>query len=133
MPEIVAIIQARMSSTRLPGKVMLDLGGRTVLSRMVERVKQSKLINRVVVATTIDPMDNPIIQLCQQENIDGFRGSLPDVLDRYYQAARLVPFVRRSYHNLYYSRKTRKCSRRGQQRAQFRSFLWKPDRHLPGR
>lgn len=89
MPEVVAIIQARMSSTRLPGKVLLDLGGRTVLSRMVERVKQSTLVNRVVVATTIDPMDNPIIELCQQENIDAFRGSLPDVLDRYYQAARL--------------------------------------------
>jgi len=88
MPEIVAIIQARMSSTRLPGKVLLDLGGRTVLSRMVERVKRSKLVNRVVVATTLDPMDNPIIHLCEQENIDVFRGSLPDVLDRYYQAAR---------------------------------------------
>lgn len=89
MPEIVAIIQARMSSTRLPGKVLLDLGGQTVLSRMVERLKRSKLVNRVVVATTLDPMDNPIVQLCQQENIDVFRGSLPDVLDRYYQAARL--------------------------------------------
>lgn len=88
MPEVVAIIQARMSSTRLPGKVLLDLGGRSVLSRMVERVKGSKLVTRVVIATTIDPTDNPIIELCQQENIDVFRGSLPDVLDRYYQAAR---------------------------------------------
>ncbi|MDO9122321.1 MAG: glycosyltransferase family protein, partial [Anaerolineaceae bacterium] len=87
MTEIVAIIQARMSSTRLPGKVLLDLGGRSVLSRMVERVRQSKLITRVVVATTIDPSDEPIIQMCQHEKIDFFRGSLPDVLDRYYQAA----------------------------------------------
>ncbi|MRS03688.1 acylneuraminate cytidylyltransferase, partial [bacterium] len=87
MTEIVAILQARMSSTRLPGKVLLDLGGRSVLSRMVERVRQSKLVTRVVVATTIDPSDEPIVKLCQDENIDVFRGSLPDVLDRYYQAA----------------------------------------------
>jgi spore coat polysaccharide biosynthesis protein SpsF len=89
MTEIVAILQARMSSTRLPGKVLLDLGGRPVLSRMVERVRQSKLITRVVVATTIDPSDEPIVQLCHDEKIDVFRGSLPDVLDRYYQAATL--------------------------------------------
>jgi len=87
MTEIVAIIQARMSSTRLPGKVLLDLGGRSVLSRMVERVRLSKLITRVVVATTIDPSDEPIVKMCQDEKIDVFRGSLPDVLDRYYQAA----------------------------------------------
>jgi spore coat polysaccharide biosynthesis protein SpsF len=89
MTEIVTIIQARMSSTRLPGKVMLDLGGRSVLSRMVERVRQSKLITRVVVATTIDPSDDQIVQLCKNEKIDVFRGSLPDVLDRYFQAATL--------------------------------------------
>ena len=87
MTEIIAIIQARMSSTRLPGKVLLDLGGRSVLSRMVERVRQSKLITHVVVATTTDPSDEPIVQLCKQEKIDVFRGSLPDVLDRYYQTA----------------------------------------------
>ncbi len=89
MPEVVAIIQARMSSTRLPGKVLLDLGGRSVLSRMVERVKRAKRIKRVVVATTVDPSDDPIIAQCQAEHIDVFRGSLPDVLDRYYQAAKL--------------------------------------------
>ena len=89
MPEIVAIIQARMSSTRLPGKVLLDLGGRTVLSRMVERVRRSKLVNRVIVATTVDPSDNQIARYCQQENVDIFRGRLADVLDRYYQAAKL--------------------------------------------
>ena len=89
MPEVVAIIQARMSSTRLPGKVLLDLGGRSVLSRMVERVKLAKRVKRVVVATTVDPSDDPIIDVCTRERIDVFRGSLPDVLDRYYQAAKL--------------------------------------------
>ena len=87
MTEVVAIIQARMSSTRLPGKVMLDLGGRPVLSRMVERVRKASRVNRVVVATTVDPSDDPIVNLCKSEGIDVFRGSLPDVLDRYYQAA----------------------------------------------
>ena len=89
MTEIVALIQARMSSTRLPGKVLLDLGGRNVLSRMVERVRQSELITRVVVATTVDPSDEPILKMCLDEKIDVFRGSLPDVLDRYFQAATL--------------------------------------------
>lgn len=88
MPEVIAIIQARMSSTRLPGKVLLDLGGRSVLSRMVERVKLARRVNRVVVATTVDASDDPIIAACQAEGIDVFRGSLPDVLDRYYQAAK---------------------------------------------
>jgi spore coat polysaccharide biosynthesis protein SpsF len=87
MTKVVAILQARMSSSRLPGKVLLDLGGRSVLSRMVERVRFAKRVDQVVVATTLDPSDDPIVALCQREQIDFFRGSLPDVLDRYYQAA----------------------------------------------
>lgn len=85
---VVAIIQARMSSTRLPGKVLLDLGGRPVLERMIDRVKRSKLVNEVVVATTTDLSDDPIVTLCEQIGTPVFRGSLPDVLDRYYQCAR---------------------------------------------
>lgn len=87
MTKIAAILQARMSSSRLPGKVLLDLGGRPVLSRMVERVRLAKKVDQVIVATTVDPSDDPIIEMCQREQIDFFRGSLPDVLDRYYQAA----------------------------------------------
>jgi spore coat polysaccharide biosynthesis protein SpsF len=85
---VVAIIQARMSSTRLPGKVLLDLGGRQVLERMIERVKQSKLVNQTIVATTTDPSDEPIVELCNRIGTPVFRGSLPDVLDRYYQCAK---------------------------------------------
>src|SRR5512133_4166659 len=85
---VVAIIQARMSSTRLPGKVLLDIGGRTVLDRMIERVKHSKLVSETVVATTTDSSDDPIVALCEQLGTLVFRGSLPDVLDRYYQCAR---------------------------------------------
>jgi len=87
MPEVVAIIQTRMSSTRLPGKALLDLDGRSVLSRMVERIKRASSLNRVVVATTVDPSDDPVEAACLAEKIDVLRGSLPDVLDRYYQAA----------------------------------------------
>jgi spore coat polysaccharide biosynthesis protein SpsF len=86
--QVVAIIQARMSSTRLPGKVLLDLGGRPVLDRMIERVKQAKAVSETVVATTTDPSDDPIVTLCEQLGTPVFRGSLPDVLDRYYQCAR---------------------------------------------
>jgi spore coat polysaccharide biosynthesis protein SpsF len=83
----VAIIQARMSSTRLPGKVLLDLGGRPVLERMVERVRAAKRIDEVIIATTTDPSDDLIVALCQKMQVAVFRGSLPDVLDRYYQCA----------------------------------------------
>ena len=55
---VIAIIQARMSSTRLPGKVLLDLGGRPVLERMIERVKQAKNVTETVVATTTDASDD---------------------------------------------------------------------------
>ena len=87
MTKVVAIIQARMSSTRLPGKVLLDLGGRPALERMVERVRSAKKVDEVVIATTVDPSDEPVVQLCEKLQIPVFRGSLPDVLDRYYQAA----------------------------------------------
>lgn len=84
---VIAIIQARMSSTRLPGKVLLDLGGRPVLERMIERVKSAKNVTEMVVATTTDPSDDAIVELCQKLGTPVFRGSLPDVLDRYYQCA----------------------------------------------
>ncbi len=86
-PRVIAVIQARMSSTRLPGKVLQDLGGRPVLERMVERVKRAKTVTETVVATTTDLLDMPIVELCQRLGIPVFRGSLPDVLDRYYQCA----------------------------------------------
>jgi len=76
-----------MSSTRLPGKVLLDLGGRPVLDRMIERVKHAKNVTETVVATTTDPSDDAIVALCEQLGTPVFRGSLPDVLDRYYQCA----------------------------------------------
>jgi spore coat polysaccharide biosynthesis protein SpsF len=84
---IVAIVQARMGSTRLPGKVMCDLIGRPLLVHEIERVLRSKRIGSVVIATTNLPGDNVIVQLCQDHGWQYFRGDEQDVLDRYYRAA----------------------------------------------
>jgi spore coat polysaccharide biosynthesis protein SpsF len=84
----IAIIQARMSSSRLPGKVMQDLGGKPMLLRAVERARRASLVHDVWVATTSDPSDDPIQELCNAEHIPFARGSMHDVLDRYYQAAK---------------------------------------------
>ncbi len=85
--KIGVIIQARSGSTRLPGKVLLNLGGKTVLERVVERVRASKLVNGVVVATTLGKDDDAIEALCVKAGVDLFRGSEDDVLDRFYKTA----------------------------------------------
>jgi spore coat polysaccharide biosynthesis protein SpsF len=84
----VAIIQARMGSTRLPGKVMKDLCGKTVLAHVVRRVRACSLIDDVVVATTSSPADDVIVSEAQKCGASWFRGSEDDVLDRYWRAAR---------------------------------------------
>jgi spore coat polysaccharide biosynthesis protein SpsF len=88
MPRILAIIQARMASSRLPDKVLLDIGGQPMLTRVVERVRRAKTVDEVVVATTVEPADDAIAAFCAQQGYLWARGSLHDVLDRYYQAAR---------------------------------------------
>ncbi|MEK5140696.1 glycosyltransferase family protein [Paenibacillus sp. FSL M7-0134] len=84
---IVAIIQARMGSTRLPGKVDLNLLGVTVLERVVERIKKVKQINKIVVATTDLTADETIVNLAHKAEVEVYRGSESDVLKRYYEAA----------------------------------------------
>jgi spore coat polysaccharide biosynthesis protein SpsF (cytidylyltransferase family)/RimJ/RimL family protein N-acetyltransferase len=85
---IAGIIQARMGSTRLPGKVMKFIFGKPVLWHVVSRVSQSIFIDKIIVATTTEPEDDIIEQFCCNEKIPVFRGSKNDVLDRYYQCAR---------------------------------------------
>lgn len=85
---IAGIIQARMGSTRLPGKVMKSILGKPVLWHVVSRVSQSDLIDKIIVATTTEPEDDIIEKFCCYEQIPVFRGSNHDVLDRYYQCAR---------------------------------------------
>lgn len=86
---LISIIQARMGSTRLPGKVLHKLEDKTVLEHVVRRVKSSDLVDDVVVATTIDKKDLQIVGLCANLGISVYCGSEDDVLDRYYQAAKL--------------------------------------------
>jgi spore coat polysaccharide biosynthesis protein SpsF len=85
--KVVAIIQARMGSGRLPGKVMLELAGEPMLSRVVSRVHRAEEVEEVVVATTTLDADEEIARFCAQHGWPCFRGSEDDVLDRYYQAA----------------------------------------------
>jgi spore coat polysaccharide biosynthesis protein SpsF (cytidylyltransferase family) len=84
---VVAIVQARMGSERLPGKVLLDIAGETMLSRVVMRLRQSKLIDEVVVATTTNPVDQVIVDEAARLGIRVTRGSEEDVLARYVEAA----------------------------------------------
>jgi spore coat polysaccharide biosynthesis protein SpsF len=84
---IAIIIQARMGSTRLPGKIMLDLSGETVLWHVVERARKTKRADTVLVATTTNAEDDAIEAWCVARAIPVFRGSSEDVLARYYEAA----------------------------------------------
>lgn len=84
---IVCIIQARMGSTRLPGKVLLPLAGREVLAHVLDRLAVCETIDDVVVATSDQPSDDVLAQWCDHRGVPVFRGSLDDVLDRYYQCA----------------------------------------------
>lgn len=84
---IVAIVQARMGSRRLPGKTLADLLGRPMLARVVDRVRQARTVDRVVVATSNGAADDKIAEFCWSEKILCFRGSEDDVLDRFYGAA----------------------------------------------
>jgi len=86
-PRILAIIQARLSSSRLPGKVLLDIGGQPMLTRVVERARRAKLVNQVVVATSFAYRDDPLADYCIAHKYPCFRGSQFDVLDRFYQTA----------------------------------------------
>ena len=83
----VCIVQARMSSTRLPGKVLLPLAGREVLAHVLERLAFCHTLDVVVVATSSDASDDVLAQWCCARGVPVFRGSLQDVLDRYYHCA----------------------------------------------
>ncbi len=83
-----AIIQARRGSTRLPGKVLADIAGEPMVQRVIERVKAATLLDKVILATTVEERDTPLATLAGSLDVEVFRGSVDDVLDRYYQAAK---------------------------------------------
>lgn len=85
---IIGIIQARMGSTRLPGKVLLDLAGESMLVRVMNRIHRAQKLDELVVATTTHSADRVIAKLCAKHGWACFRGREEDVLDRYFQAAK---------------------------------------------
>ncbi len=87
-PRVVALIQGRMSSSRLPGKILADIAGKPMLRRVYDRTIRARTLHDVLIATTTDASDDPVADYCQTHGIPFSRGSLYDVLDRYYQAAR---------------------------------------------
>jgi len=86
----LAMIQARCGSTRLPNKVLKDLCGKPALQRMIERVQRSKCVDEVMVVTSIEKNNLPILKLCSELGIRVGIGSEDDVLDRFYQTAKLL-------------------------------------------
>lgn len=87
-PRILGILQARMSSSRLPGKVLLPILGEPMLVRHLERLSRCRRLDHLVVATTTDISDDALAAVCEGRSVACFRGSLSDVLDRFVRAAR---------------------------------------------
>lgn len=86
-PNIVGIIQARMTSSRLPGKVLIDLAGKPMLQHVAERVGRARLVDRVVIATTENDADRPIFEMADSMGVLAVGGSERDVLGRFHKAA----------------------------------------------
>jgi len=84
---VLLITQARMSSTRLPGKIFKEIKGKKLLEIHIERLKKAKLVDKILVATTDNPSDNVVSEWAEENNIAVYRGSESDVLDRFYHAA----------------------------------------------
>lgn len=85
-----AIIQARMGSTRLPNKTLMEIEGKPLLWHLVERVKKTRTIDEIVIATTDNPKDKAIVDFAKDYGIRAFRGSEHDVLDRFYRVAKKI-------------------------------------------
>lgn len=97
MNNITALIQARLGSTRLPGKTLMLIEGESLLGHLVKRIKASRYVNDIVIATTTNERDNAIVEFAKAENLKFYCGSEDDVLDRFYQASvlyRLETIVR---------------------------------------
>jgi spore coat polysaccharide biosynthesis protein SpsF len=86
--KVVIIVQARMTSTRLPGKILKKVLGKSLLEYQIERLRRVKLADEIVIATTINETDEPVVKLCNSVSVPYFRGSEEDVLSRYYETAK---------------------------------------------
>lgn len=87
--QVFAIVQARMDSKRLPGKILADIQGQPMIMRVVERTRKASCLKGVILATTTDPSDDEVADLCQARGYPTIRGHATDVLDRYHHAASL--------------------------------------------
>ncbi|MRR14020.1 spore coat protein, partial [archaeon] len=87
MKKTIALIQARVSSSRLPGKVLMDICGEPMIIRVYQRAKRAGTLDDVVVITSDHQDDDALEELCLEKGVPCFRGNLDDVLDRYYQAS----------------------------------------------
>jgi len=87
-PRVIAVIQGRMSSSRLPGKILSDIAGQPMLQRVFMRTSRAVTVSQTIFATTTDSTDDPVAEYCDFSGIPFTRGSLYDVLDRYYQTAK---------------------------------------------
>lgn len=87
--KVVAIIQARMGSSRLPCKVLMHIGSKTILGILLHRVSQSNRLDDVVVATTLENSDDVLSEWLEKNNQKYFRGNATDVLDRYWNCAKI--------------------------------------------
>ena len=85
--KVLAIVQARMGSTRLPGKVLKQVNGKALLEYQIERMERARNIDQMVISTSTRDVDDPIIELCKKMNVDTFRGSENDVLGRFYETS----------------------------------------------
>ncbi|MFZ5608515.1 MAG: cytidylyltransferase domain-containing protein [Pseudomonadota bacterium] len=85
---ILCVLQARMGSTRLPGKVLAPILGKPMLARQIERIARARLLDRLVIATSGQAEDDPLAALAQALKVDCYRGAVDDVLDRFYQCAK---------------------------------------------
>lgn len=89
-PRVVAVVQARMGSTRLPGKVLKPIAGKPLLWHVIHRLKKSRWVNDTVIATSTNPTDDAIVEFCRHNNTQVVRGQEFDVLSRYARAAELT-------------------------------------------
>ncbi len=86
--KVGAVIQARTGSTRLPAKVLKKMCGKPILSHVIDRAKACKLLDEIIIATTVNPADDRVVEIAVSEGVKTFRGSETDVLARYYGAAK---------------------------------------------
>ncbi len=86
---ILAILQARISSSRLPEKVLKPILGVPMLYRQIERILEARSFGKLLVATSVENSDDPVEEMCCKYGVECFRGNLDDVLDRFYQAAKI--------------------------------------------